>query len=471
MMFRRRIGVLGLSLLAAALSCTSESEKEKEGTTSVIKLGAILDRTGSSGTPSWTEAAKMAVSHLNDALKAEGKPVRFELLAADSKSIPDTAVAHAREFVDDGAKGLLIDLTANYTALMKLQYDDDTDKHLNVPIVGIAATSPAVLNPAAVNPDPLTQAAFRDEQRWSFRTTMSTAAQGLVMAQILKGRGKSGDIDGNGKVKLSIVLSNDPYGQGSTGAVKGAMAQLLPDALIETVAIDPMVSPNDIAYYGSILDKALDSKNEQSNVDDGPPDMIISAALPDFAISFTKSYAQSGSDVALVNMGSLRSGKAVEALGSDANGKEGCSVIQTDTSDSGDTFKRDFRAWTDSSILANFDASAYDAVVALGLAALIASNDLEDASTVEAEAVRDAVRSTSEASGEIVGTGVTELGRAVKLIGKGQAINYEGASGPVDFDESGNTKVRWVHFFIKGGSFQDDVVYDCVESATCEAID
>jgi len=279
----RSLGVLGCALLGSMMSCsTSESGTDDDDVeTSVIKLGAILDRTGSSGTPSWTEAAKMAVSHVNDALKAEKKKVRFELLTADSKSVPDVAVQNAQDFVADGAKGLVIDLTANYTALMKLQYDDDSSKHLDVPVVGIAATSPAVLNPAAVNPDPLTQAAFRDEQHWSFRTTMSTSAQGLVMGQILLGRGRSGDVDRDGKVKVSIVLSNDPYGQGSTGAVKAALAQLVPDAVIETVAIDPMVSPNDIAYYGTILSKALDTKNEQTNMEDGAPDMVISAALPD----------------------------------------------------------------------------------------------------------------------------------------------------------------------------------------------
>ena len=461
------LGLLGATLMGGALACSSELADDTP--TSVIKLAAVLDRTGAAGTPSWTEAAKMATSHINEALERAGKKVRFELQTADSKSSPDVALEHARGLVSKGAKGVVIDLTSDYIALIKAQYSEDESERLNVPIVGIATTSPAVLNPEAVIPDPVTQAAFRDADRWSFRTTMATSAQGLVLAQILKALGDDGDVDGNGKVKVVVVLSDEPYGQGSTGAVQGAMAQLLPDAVIETVAIDPSVSLNDIGYYGTIFEKSVDDKNEQSGETDGPPDMVITAALPDFAISYTKSYAQANSTVPLVNMGSLRSGKAVETLGADAEDKEGCSVIQADIGSSGERFTTDFREWTGSSTLANFDSGTYDAVMALALASLIASNDLEDPAEVTPEAIRDAVRSTSSEGGEAVGSGVDELLRAVRLIDKGEAIDYAGASGPLDFDENGNVKVRWVHFSIQDGAFKDDVIYDCVESATCEA--
>ena len=94
---------------------------------------------------------------------------------------------------------------------------------------------------------------------------------------------------------------------------------------------------------------------------------------------------------------------------------------------------------------------------------------MDDPADVSAEQIRDSVRSTSSEGGEPVGSGVDELVRAVRLIDKGQAINYEGASGPLDFDENGNVKVRWVHFSVQDGSFNDDVIYDCVESETCEA--
>jgi hypothetical protein len=103
------------------------------------------------------------------------------------------------------------------------------------------------------------------------------------------------------------------------------------------------------------------------------------------------------------------------------------------------------------------------------LAALIASNEVDAAALTGAQ-IRDKMRSTSDLTGEVVTPGVAGFATAVGLITQGKPINYEGASGPCDFDENGNVKTRMVHFKIANQAFSNIAVYDCVGSPDCPAM-
>jgi len=78
-----------------------------------------------------------------------------------------------------------------------------------------------------------------------------------------------------------------------------------------------------------------------------------------------------------------------------------------------------------------YDSSFYDAAALILLA--IAKAESTDPAEVLA-----AVRTLSDPSGSIVRAG--ELAEGIRLIREGRAINYDGASGPVDVDESGEVQ-------------------------------
>ena len=73
----------------------------------------------------------------------------------------------------------------------------------------------------------------------------------------------------------------------------------------------------------------------------------------------------------------------------------------------------------------------YDAVYLISLAA-------EHADSVDATAIRDALREVASAPGTAVGPGTEGWQAAVAALDAGEDINYEGAAGPVDFDENGD---------------------------------
>jgi hypothetical protein len=66
--------------------------------------------------------------------------------------------------------------------------------------------------------------------------------------------------------------------------------------------------------------------------------------------------------------------------------------------------------------------------------------------------------------------GPGEFARAYQRFTAGGAINYEGASGPVDFDANGNVWVKLALYAGVDGAFVDVQKFDCVRDPTCPAI-
>ena len=95
-----------------------------------------------------------------------------------------------------------------------------------------------------------------------------------------------------------------------------------------------------------------------------------------------------------------------------------------------------------------FMGEHYDATVLIALAAAEAGN------TTDSAAIRDALRSVANAPGEIVGPGRDGIAKALALIAEGKDINYNGASGDLEFDENGDVFGTIEIWTIKDGEIQ-----------------
>ncbi|MEE9610927.1 MAG: hypothetical protein V3W19_06725, partial [Desulfatiglandales bacterium] len=80
-----------------------------------------------------------------------------------------------------------------------------------------------------------------------------------------------------------------------------------------------------------------------------------------------------------------------------------------------------------------FITNAYDAMAVIGLAAYAAKLR---GLPMTSKNIRDNLRYVANPSGEIIKPG--EFKKAFVLLRQGEKINYEGASGSVDFDENGD---------------------------------
>jgi hypothetical protein len=84
--------------------------------------------------------------------------------------------------------------------------------------------------------------------------------------------------------------------------------------------------------------------------------------------------------------------------------------------------------------------------------------------------VRNGFYAINNPAGVKVGTGSTELQRAVDFIIAGTAMDYDGAGGNTNFDSKGDVKSRVVWWQIEGGAFVEKKVYDCVADTTCPEV-
>ena len=428
----------------------------------VITLGAVIDQTGSAGPGSWPNAAQLAVTQMNSALVKASSEIRFNLVIGDSTNVPAVAAQRAQDLVmSKGAKGLVVDTSQDDVEILKLQYDADPSKHLDVPLVGLVSTSPAINNPNTTNPDPVTQAAYQDADHWNFRTSMSSVPQGRVLTNIAMSKVGKPDF------KISAFASNEPFGNGQVAALKTAVSLLAPTAIVEAVKFSTADhTANDADFFSATFAKVVDQHNEETGTDDGAPNVWMGLTFPDYLVAIIRASKLAGSIIPGVHGMALRNQKILDSLGSDANGQEGTSYVVVDTSQSGITFASDLTATTGMAPN-SMDSATYDAVAVLMLAALSAANGQPDPTTITGAQIRSAVRGTSDPSGQIVGTGVDEFTKAVGFISQGLPINYEGAQSPCDFDESGSVTTRLVHFVIENNAFKDMEVFDCVSSPDC----
>lgn len=458
---------LNIGLLAAT-ACNSPTP-----TGSVLTYGAVLDRTGNIGMTSWFDAAALATAHANAGLTTAGKSLQFKLATSDSTNTPTIAVSRSLDLVQNqGAKAVITDSSQDDIALNTTFYDADATNDLNVPVICMTCTAPSINDPNAVNAtDPVNQAALRNGLHWNFRTVMNSDRQAAVLTRLAFGKAPGGDLNGDGKFKITF------YATGSAGAGAGFIAgvqaaldalKLTPAPILEQLYQPATLDPNTYDFPGDIA-KLVDNKNDNTGMVDGYPDVIMVIAFPQYTAAFVKAYVNGGNKIPLLQSHTARFYSTLRTAGSSFEGQEGTSPAVLDNGVSGDLFASTYTAAT--SVTPQYlDSNTYDSAMLVMLAALAATRNLADPTALTGTQLRDSLLTVQNPRGTVVRTGPDEFAKAVGLLASGAPIQYLGASGPVTFDATGNVIDRIAHWKVVGGKFVDLETYDCVSSADCPLI-
>ncbi|MBA7704322.1 hypothetical protein ES703_113127 [subsurface metagenome] len=120
-------------------------------------------------------------------------------------------------------------------------------------------------------------------------------------------------------------------------------------------------------------------------------------------------------------------------------------------------FTRDFNERFEPSTVP-YNREAYDAAVLIALAMRKTGPSFFDMSRAEqGRAIRDNLRAVGNPPGEEITYG--ELEEAFDLLTEGKEINYQGVSGPIEFDENGDMSVGAIEIWvIKDGKVVTDRV-------------
>lgn len=463
-----RLRLLACTALLATIGCGESDEADSDLTK--IKLGATISRTGSSAVGTWSNAYDLAASDISQGLKDAGFPtgkrLKFETAIADSKNDVAVSVPAAIDLVKaEGVKVVLTGTSADSVALLKLGYDADADNDLQVPIICVACSSPSLHNPLATNADEVVQAAYRDEDRWLLGLSMSSVPQSQVLWNILADKTPSGnepgDLNGDGVVKISTIAIDDAFGIGFQDALEEVLLDASPNAIYERTTHPKNADVNEYDWP-SAVDALIDDQTDGQ--EDVKPDVVIEFTFPNFSLAIVKAYL--GNETPFLHTHSMRERTVIVSAESALDGHEGTSYLPSD-GESGELFDERFRALVGTARQSQWDSHVYDAGFLFGLATVKATKDLEDPGSVEGSAIRDALFDLNDPDGEVIRIGPGEFAKAARLLADGMPINYEGASGPTDFNEYGRALNRISHFQVENGNVVDLAVYDCVADSSC----
>jgi branched-chain amino acid transport system substrate-binding protein len=333
------------------------------------------------------QAAELAVNQINAAGGVNGQPI--ELVQGDSATSPQQAVEEARRLIElEGVSAIVGPAGSGET----LPVAESVTGPAGVLEVTMSATSPALT--------------IANDNDYLFRTVISDAAQGIVMADVAREQGFE---------SACVLYVNNAYGQGLSEAFANRFTA-------EGGTVTAQVPhEQEQASYASEIASCLE----------GDPDVLVGAAYPESGRVFLRELVESGNAPGLIFSDGLQSPDMFAELGWEVfEGSYGTAAGAPET-DTAATFEQ---AWEEA--YGEIPAVPYlreinDAIYLIALAA-------EQAGSNDSTAIRDALREVASEPGTTVGPGEEGWQAAVASIDAGEDVNYEGAAGPVDLDENGD---------------------------------
>lgn len=276
---------------------------------------------------------------------------------------------------------------------------------------GVLMVSPASTAPAVSE---------LDDNDLVFRTVPSDAFQGEMLAKLLIEKGIE---------EVAVTFVNNDYGQG------------LSDAFTSTFEAEGGSVVESLAHE----DNRADYRSELGILSStGVQTLVVLAYADTSGQTVLRQAAESGVFTQYVGADGMVGNSLVEAVGADV--LEGMIATRPGSPDlpGTDIFIEAAEA-EDIDPEAVFAAQAYDAAFLVALA-------IEQNGNAEREGLSEALRSVATAPGETILPG--EWDKAVELIAQGEEINYEGASGSHEFNESGDVPGIVVEMAVEDGEFK-----------------
>lgn len=360
-----------------------------------LKIGALVPLTGDLAVfgPSNRNAASLAVSEAKKALTdADMSNFTVSMETGDTQTEPQAAVSAANKLVSDGASCFV----GAFASADTIPVAQSVSSRQDIPQISPASTS--------------AQITTLKDNGYLFRTAPSDVLQGKALADVIaQTMGKN--------TVLSLAARNDAYGQGFIDRVK----QVWTDMGGKVTPGSPVLYDPQAASYDS----------EAQKIVSGNPGAYV-------IIDFPETYSKVGA--ALLRTGKFDASKlwTADGLASSSipsgippqslNNAQGTRPGTPQTGAAVAAFDKLYQQGGGPP-MTTFEAQTFDAATLCFLAAVAADSS-------DGASIKDKLQ---EVSGP-PGTKYTfqQLGQAVKDLKDGKDIDYEGVSGPINFDKNGD---------------------------------
>jgi ABC-type branched-subunit amino acid transport system substrate-binding protein len=355
----------------------------------VIRLGTLTPLTGAGGNygPSMLKAMQWVAGEVNAAGGVLGRKV--ELVSEDDQTNPEAGVRAARKLIDVDKVAAVMGTWASAvtTAVAPLCWESKTF------LTTVSGSDTITLLP---------------HQGYLVRTQPNTQLQGKKFAEFMVSVGAR---------RVAIIAVQAPFAQ-PTQKVVGEELRRRGSELVAAVVYD-----KDKTTFRSEIDQILKAK----------PDMVyLNGYTPDVTIVMKDLYKAGYASMKIAQAYAVNQ-KLLNALPAEVT--DGTYTIAPSPSIDSVAYKRLAKA-LGADDLDPYSCQTHDHISLVTLAIAHAKGE------ATGTAVRDNVRQISQGAGARVDSAVDGL----RLLAQGKEVNYEGASGPCEFNEVGDildTKFRY----------------------------
>ena len=367
------------------------------------KIGTLLDETGDLGAygPPIQNGVDLAVGLINDAGGINGTDVA--VIPADSGTSPNIATEAAGKLIEiDKVNGIVGSLSSGVTMAVA--------EAKTIP-AGTVLISPASTSPAI---------SVLEDNDTVFRTTVSDAAQGAVLARLAIEKGYS---------HCSTLYVNNPYGSGLSEIFNTTFESL--GGHCEAQVPHEQEQPS----YKSEIDKAIT---------DHEPDVVVAMSYPKSAAVYLRELIEGGYSGDFMFVDGTKNQEMFDELGAaQFEGMHGTAPGATD-SDAKSTFSSLYEAKFGELPSNPFIGEGFDGAILLSLAMAKAAAD-GHGYTIDG----NSLRFVANAPGEQVGPG--DMKKALDLLADGKDIDYVGVAGDQEIDANGDVSNTIEIWSIEGG--------------------
>ncbi len=370
----------------------SQDEEPPAPTGDPLKIAFLADYSGAIAEfgPAIETGVRLAVKHLNDAGGVFGQDV--QVVTGDTGLDSTRAVEEARRLIEvEGAHAIVGPLASGIT----LAVAESVTGPANIPTISPSATSP--------------QITLADDNGFLFRSTVSDAAQGPVLAQLAADEGYS---------NVSVLYVDNAYGQG------------LADAFLEAWGGESV----SVAY----AEGQTSYLAELQNVAGANGEVLIAVGYPTEAQVYIREALENGIFDTFLFVDGTKSQDLIDAIGQGfLNGMKGTAPSSGPESDSLRNFNAAYTAEYGELPSIPFVREAYDAAVAIGLAAA-------SAGSTDGVLLRDHLRMVAAPDGAVISAGAEGVAAGLRALANGESVNYEGAATTVDWNAAGDVTTGFI---------------------------
>jgi branched-chain amino acid transport system substrate-binding protein len=401
---RRAFGAIaGFSAIALAFGTAIPAQ----ASATELKIGAVFPLTGALSFLSAPQVAgfTLAVEEINAAGGVLGKKVSSAILDEADGTQPTVALASATKHIANKVDLIIGAASSGRSSTM------------------IAATSAAKVVQISGSNTAISLTTLKDDGFY-FRTAPSDLLQGRVLAnQVLQ----------DGASKVAILWQDTPYGVGLNSQAKAVLEK--GKATVESISF-----PEGETNVTSFVDKALAGKPDAI--------IIISYAESKRILPALQAKGFSGGNVYLVDGNLVDYSK--DSFAEYLNGAKGTKPAKAVNARFKSRLEASYKKSTGKTLTeTTYAESVYDAVILGALAA-------QAAKSATGTGIKSQITNVSRAgAGKVT---VTSYAAGLKALKAGKQINYDGQSGTIEFDRTGDPTGAFIGIFRYSADGQNKLV-------------